>query len=120
MTQSVCTGIGKPLIAPMNCLNGTTMRQLPLRHCTGFLLPHQMQASFICQLHIRTTMLLLLRIVFQQLLCIQCSMFWLAPGTVILTTIPENAPFLKQLLGVEPQHFRPAIPHLVSNCWLQS
>lgn len=37
-----------------------------------------------------------------------------AAGKIVLSTIPENAPFLKQLLGVEPQPFRPCIPHLVS------
>lgn len=35
----------------------------------------------------------------------------------MLTTIPENAPFLKRLLGVEPQAFRPAIPHLVCSIY---
>ncbi|GBG59603.1 hypothetical protein CBR_g49867 [Chara braunii] len=34
-------------------------------------------------------------------------------GRVILSTIPENAMFLKRMLGVEPQLFRPSIPNLV-------
>lgn len=38
----------------------------------------------------------------------------LAPGGhIVLSTIPENDGFLKQLLGVVPQKFKPSIPHLV-------
>mmetsp|Transcript_27237 Transcript_27237/g.40083 ORF Transcript_27237/g.40083 Transcript_27237/m.40083 type:complete len:95 (-) Transcript_27237:224-508(-) len=32
---------------------------------------------------------------------------------VIGTTVMENAPFMKRLLGVEPVKFRPSIPNLV-------
>lgn len=34
-------------------------------------------------------------------------------GKAILTTISENAPFLREMFGVEPQRFKPSIPHLV-------
>ncbi|KAL3137528.1 hypothetical protein ABBQ38_004813 [Trebouxia sp. C0009 RCD-2024] len=38
----------------------------------------------------------------------------LAPGgRIVLSTIPENDSFLKLLLGVTPQKFKPSIPHLV-------
>lgn len=34
-------------------------------------------------------------------------------GKIILSTIPENAQILKQMLNVEPQTFQPSVPHLV-------
>ena len=34
-------------------------------------------------------------------------------GKIMLTTVRENAPWLKDLLGVSPQKFRPSIPNLV-------
>ena len=34
-------------------------------------------------------------------------------GKILLTTVRENAPFLKEMLGVSPQRFRPSIPNLV-------
>ena len=38
----------------------------------------------------------------------------LAPGgKVIASTIAENAPLMKELLGASPQRFQPSIPHLV-------
>uniref|UniRef100_A0A7S2BFX1 Protein-lysine N-methyltransferase n=1 Tax=Florenciella parvula TaxID=236787 RepID=A0A7S2BFX1_9STRA len=38
----------------------------------------------------------------------------LAPnGRVMLTTVAENAPMMKELLDVEPQTFRPSVPNLV-------
>ena len=35
------------------------------------------------------------------------------PHFFMLTTVRENAPWLKDLLGVSPQKFRPSIPNLV-------
>ena len=34
-------------------------------------------------------------------------------GKIILSTVQENAEFLKRLLKVQPQAFKPSIPHLV-------
>ena len=34
-------------------------------------------------------------------------------GETLLTTVRENAPILKEMLGVSPQRFRPSIPNLV-------
>lgn len=34
-------------------------------------------------------------------------------GKIILSTIPENAEMLKEMLNVEPQAFQPSVPHLV-------
>jgi EEF1A lysine methyltransferase 1 len=34
-------------------------------------------------------------------------------GCVLASTIPENAAFMEELLGVRPRRFRPSIPHLV-------
>ena len=38
----------------------------------------------------------------------------LPAGRILLSTIPENDSFLKKLLGVDMQKFKPSIPHLVS------
>ena len=47
---------------------------------------------------------------------IWCSvtLLFCSAGHIVLSTIPENDGFLKQLLGVVPQKFKPSIPHLVS------
>jgi hypothetical protein len=38
----------------------------------------------------------------------------LAPGgKVLASTVAENAPLLRELLGLEPQAFLPSLPHLV-------
>jgi hypothetical protein len=34
-------------------------------------------------------------------------------GKIILSTIPENAQMLKEMLDVKPQAFQPSVPHLV-------
>lgn len=34
-------------------------------------------------------------------------------GKIILSTIPENAAMLKEMLNVKPQAFQPSVPHLV-------
>ena len=34
-------------------------------------------------------------------------------GKIILTSVPENAEMLRELLGVSPTAFKPSIPHLV-------
>ena len=39
-------------------------------------------------------------------------------GHVMASTIQENAPFMKELLGVEPQVFMPSIPTLVYQYYL--
>jgi hypothetical protein len=39
--------------------------------------------------------------------CVACT------GKIILSTVQENSEFLKHLLKVQPQAFKPSIPHLV-------
>jgi len=49
----------------------------------------------------------------------ETAKFLLKPGGhVMASTIQENAPFMKELLGVEPQVFMPSIPTLVYQYYL--
>lgn len=50
----------------------------------------------------------------------ETARFLLKPngGAVMASTIQENAPFMKELLGVEPQVFMPSIPTLVYQYYL--